>query len=182
MRSKDIILNYFKKHGLRYLAGVIFVVASTVLATALPRLLGNAIDIIDDAKSQQALSESLPRVLILMVCCAAGTFIAKFIWRYLIFGFTRSIELYLRHALFSHLQKLSADYYVKNNTGDLITKSIVDAQAVRMMLGNGLTGIVDVLTINAVTIGYMITTTKLGLTLIAVYRSVLLYLLIKLRS
>lgn len=183
MRSKDIILNYFKKHGLRYLAGVIFVVASTVLATALPRLLGNAIDIIDDAKSQQALSESLPRVLILMVCCAAGTFIAKFIWRYLIFGFTRSIELYLRHALFSHLQKLSADYYVKNNTGDLITKSIVDAQAVRMMLGNGLTGIVDVLTINAVTIGYMITTTKLGLTLIAVIPlPFLLYLLIKLRK
>ena len=168
---------------MRYPLGVVFVVVSTVFSTSLPKPLGRAVDIIDGALFREELFSKLNPVLLLMAGCALGAFISRFIWRYLIHGFTRSVELHIRHNLFTHLQQLSADFYVKNNTGDLITKGIVDAQTVRMMLGMGLIGIIDVITINAITIEKMISSTKLSLAMIAVIPlPFLLYILVKLRK
>jgi ATP-binding cassette subfamily B multidrug efflux pump len=185
MRCKQIVLNYFKRHGFRYALGVAFVVTSTVLTAILPNLVGQTVDAIKNASNAGDLSQlSLVRQLALkMVLCAFGSFIARFIWRYLIHGFTRSVELNLRQTLFTHLQKLSADFYVKNNTGDLITRSILDTQVIRMMLGMGLVGIIDVTTIIAVTIPYMISTANLKLTMMAVIPlPFLLFALVKLRT
>ncbi len=183
MRCKDIIISYFKKHGARYFIGLVFVVVSTVLNTIIPQLIGKAIDLVDGASS---VSESMPGVLhmmFLLTMCVLGAFVTRFVWRLLIFGFTRSIELHVRHVLFTHLQALSPEYYVKNNTGDLITKSIIDTMSIRMMLGMGIIGIVDILTINSVTIGYMISTTRLSLTLIAIIPlPILLYTLVRIRT
>ena len=82
-----------------------------------------------------------------------------------------------------HLQKLPPEYYVKNNTGDLITKCIQDTTTIRQMLGMGLVGLIDVLTTNVVTILYMVKTTDVRLTLLAVIPiPFLLFALIKLRS
>ncbi|MBR4940530.1 MAG: ABC transporter ATP-binding protein, partial [Clostridia bacterium] len=89
----------------------------------------------------------------------------------------------IRNDLFEHLQKLSPEYYVKNNTGDLITKCIQDTTTIRQMLGMGLVGLIDVLTTNVVTIIYMIKTTDVRLTLLAILPIPFLLLgLMKLRS
>lgn len=185
MRCKDIILEYFRKNWVRYVFGVIFVVLATVCNALLPQLLGQAIDLLKAAKDplQSATLADVRNLCLLMCACAVAAFITRNIWRYLIFGFTRSIELHLRHRLFSHLQALSPDFYVKNNTGDLITRAIIDSQSVRNMFGMGLIGIVDVLTVNLVTLGYMISTTSVKLTLIAVIPlPFLLFALVKLRT
>lgn len=185
MRCKDIILEYFRKNWVRYIFGVIFVVLATVCNALLPQLLGQAIDLLKAAKDplQSATLADVRNLCLLMCGCALAAFITRNIWRYLIFGFTRSIELHLRHRLFSHLQALSPDFYVKNNTGDLITRAIIDSQSVRNMFGMGLIGIVDVLTVNLVTLGYMISTTSVKLTLIAVIPlPLLLFALVKLRT
>lgn len=185
MRCKNIILEYFRKNWVRYAFGVLFVVLATVCNALLPQLLGQAIDLLKAAKDplQSATLADVRNLCLLMCGCAVAAFITRNIWRYLIFGFTRSIELHLRHRLFSHLQALSPDFYVKNNTGDLITRAIIDSQSVRNMFGMGLIGIVDVLTVNLVTLGYMISTTSVKLTLIAVIPlPFLLLALVKLRT
>ncbi|MBQ1955706.1 MAG: ABC transporter ATP-binding protein, partial [Clostridia bacterium] len=98
-------------------------------------------------------------------------------------GFTRAVEMNIRNDLFEHLQKLPPEYYVKNNTGDLITKCIQDTTTIRQMLGMGLVGLIDVLTTNVVTIIYMIKTTDVRLTLLAVIPiPFLLFALVKLRG
>ena len=122
------------------------IVVSTVLNVKLPRLLGDAIDIIEN-KTGGELSFVLDNVSIVirtMIVFAVFSFVTKFIWRYLILAFNRSVELHIRHSIFTRLQQLSPEYYVKNNTGDLITRSIVDVQAIRMMIGIGIVGIIDV--------------------------------------
>lgn len=185
MRCKDIILSYFKKHGFRYAVGIVLVIVATVFNAVLPQLLGKAIDLVKAAREpgQSALLTEVRNVCLAMCGCAVGAFITRNIWRYLIMGFTRSIELHLRHALFTHLQELSSEFYVKNNTGDIITRAIIDTQAIRQMFGIGLIGIVDVLTINLVTLGYMVSTTSIQLTLIAVIPlPFLLFALVKLRT
>ena len=185
MRCKDIILDYFKKHWLRYAFGVVFVILATIFNAILPQLLGKTIDLVKAARdpAQSATLRDVRNICLLMCACAVAAFLTRNIWRYLIMGFTRSIELHLRHALFSHLQVLSPEFYVKNNTGDIITRAIIDSQAIRMMFGMGLIGIVDVLTINVVTLGYMVSTTSLKLTAIAVIPlPFLLFALVKLRT
>ena len=185
MRCKDIILDYFKKHWLRYAFGVVFVILATIFNAILPQLLGKTIDLVKAARdpAQSATLRDVRNICLLMCACAVAAFLTRNIWRYLIMGFTRSIELHLRHALFSHLQVLSPEFYVKNNTGDIITRAIIDSQAIRMMFGMGLIGIVDVLTINVVTLGYMVSTTSLKLTAIAVIpMPFLLFALVKLRT
>ena len=184
MRCKDIILNYFKKHWPRYALGIILVVVATVFNTMIPRLLGEAIDQLKAVMdpSQSATLADVRDSCLLMALCTIGAFLTRNIWRYLILGFTRSIELELRDHTFKHLQVLSSDFYVKNNTGDLITRSIVDTQAIRMMFGMGLIGIVDTLTTNVVTLGYMISTTSIKLTALAVIPiPILIFTLYKLR-
>ena len=185
MRCKDIILDYFKKHWLRYAFGVVFVILATIFNAILPQLLGKTIDLVKAARdpAQSATLRDVRNICLLMCACAVAAFLTRNIWRYLIMGFTRSIELHLRHALFSHLQVLSPEFYVKNNTGDIITRAIIDSQAIRMMFGMGLIGIVDVLTINVVTLGYMVSTTSLKLTAIAVIPlPFLLFALVKLHT
>ena len=58
--------------------------------------------------------------------------------RVILIGISRDIEYDLRNDLFSHLTTLSADFYTKFRTGDIMARSTNDLNAVRMMLGPGL--------------------------------------------
>jgi ATP-binding cassette, subfamily B, multidrug efflux pump len=58
--------------------------------------------------------------------------------RVILIGISRDIEYDLRNDLFSHLTTLSADFYTRFRTGDIMARSTNDLNAVRMMLGPGL--------------------------------------------
>ncbi|MDD6262180.1 MAG: ABC transporter ATP-binding protein [Clostridiales bacterium] len=177
---KAKLFGYFRRYWFRYTVGVFFVILATVMNSTIPDLLGKAIDVME--KEGGVLSD-LFRYVGLMAGCAVLAFTSRFIWRQLIMGFTRAVELNIRNDLFTHLQSLSPEYYVKNNTGDLITKCIQDTTTIRQMLGMGLVGFIDVLTTNLVTIIYMIKTADVRLTLLAIIPlPFLLLALIKLRS
>ncbi len=177
---REKLLGYFKKSWFRYTLGIVFVILATVLNSTIPDLLGKAVDVFNSENGQLA---DLMRYVYLIAGCAVLAFAARFIWRQLIMGFTRTVEMNIRNDLFTHLQTLSPEYYVKNNTGDLITKCIQDTTTIRQMLGMGLVGLIDVLTTNVVTLFYMVKTTDIRLTLIAVIPlPFLLLALIKLRA
>ena len=132
LHSSLIVWKYFKKHWPRYVIGIAIVFVSTYLNTMIPKQLGFAVDALN---SSNIIITDVKRIALLLAVISVAAFLSRFIWRYLILGFCRHIEFYLRENLFAHLQKLSIDYYVKNNTGDIITRAIVDVQAVRMLLG-----------------------------------------------
>lgn len=140
MQSSKIILQYFKKHWFRYVSGLFVVFISTYLNTVIPRKMGFAIDALNSPEMNLDEVKSIALILALIAIVA---FLSRFLWRYLIMGFCRHIEFHLREKLFSHLQKLSPDYYVRSNTGDIITKLIVDVQAIRAMIGFGTVSIID---------------------------------------
>ncbi|MBQ8897505.1 MAG: ABC transporter ATP-binding protein [Clostridia bacterium] len=177
---KRKLLGYFGKYWPRYTVGIVFVIVTTILNSTIPDLLGKAIDVAESENGQLA---EMMRYVWLMAGCAIVAFACRLTWRQLIMGFTRAVEMNIRNDLFEHLQKLPPEYYVKNNTGDLITKCIQDTTTIRQMLGMGLVGLIDVLTTNVVTILYMVKTTDVRLTLLAVIPiPFLLFALIKLRS
>jgi len=61
----------------------------------------------------------------------------QFWMRVIIIGISRDIEYDLRNDLFAHLVGLSADFYGRNRTGDIMARATNDLNAVRMMLGPG---------------------------------------------
>ncbi len=165
MNSKTIIRGVFKKNWLSYLFGIILAGGTSYLSAQIPGLLGNAVNALSDGNND---FNAVKTAAMLMIAAASGAFAARFIWRFLIIGTTRKIELDLRMGLFSHLQRQSGDFFVKYNTGDIITRSISDINAVRIMFGVGLVGIINTAITTLVSISYMIDTVDWKLTLAAV--------------
>lgn len=108
------------------------------------------------------------QIALVMGVIALISFASRFIWRYLIFGFCRKIEFYLREVIFRHLQELSLDFYIKNNTGDIITRSIVDVQAVRMMFGFATVAMIDAVITTVMSVVNMSSSTGPALTLLVI--------------
>lgn len=63
---------------------------------------------------------------------------ARFASRYMMGRSSRYIEFEVRNDFFAHVLTLEPAYYVRANTGDLISRAINDLNAVRMMLGRTL--------------------------------------------
>ena len=69
--------------------------------------------------------------------------IIRFAQRKTIQSVARKTEYYLRSDFFSHLQKLSASYYSRVQTGDLMARATSDMNAVRMMLSTSISFTLD---------------------------------------
>lgn len=130
--GKNIILKFIKDHKLSYLIGIIFMLLNSYVQTLFPKLLGQTIDIMK-VSGFSFYKVKLQIVYIMLV--AILTFIFTYIWRNLIIGNARNLECHLRDQLYTHLQKLSPQFYNSRKTGDLIAYAINDISAVRMTFG-----------------------------------------------
>jgi len=64
--------------------------------------------------------------------------IFSFTSRWVLIGVSRDIEYDLRNNLLARLVKLEPEFYVRNRTGDLMSRATNDLSAVRMVLGPGI--------------------------------------------
>lgn len=128
----NTIRDFIRKNKLSYIIGILFILLSSYIQALFPKVLGQIIDIL----KVEHFNSKLARMKILLILfIAIGTFLSTYIWRNLVIGNGRILECYLREILFSHLQKLSPEFYSKRKTGDLIAYSINDVSAVRMTFG-----------------------------------------------
>ncbi|MFH1609274.1 MAG: ABC transporter ATP-binding protein [Candidatus Bipolaricaulota bacterium] len=81
--------------------------------------------------------ENLVRYGLYLVGIAVVVFGFRFVWRILLFGAGRLIELDMRNRLYAHLLKLSPAYYVEHPTGDLMAHATNDLEAVRRSCSMG---------------------------------------------
>ncbi len=58
--------------------------------------------------------------------------------RWILIGISREIEYDLRNDLLARLLRLEPEFYVRNRTGDLMSRATNDLNAVRMVLGPGI--------------------------------------------
>ncbi|HVB57326.1 MAG TPA: ABC transporter ATP-binding protein [Candidatus Acidoferrales bacterium] len=64
--------------------------------------------------------------------------VLSFWTRWILIGISREIEFDLRNDLMAKLVKLDPEFYVRNRTGDLMSRTTNDLNAVRMVLGPGI--------------------------------------------
>ena len=94
----------------------------------------------------------------LLVGISAVKGIFQYWMRVILIGISRDIEYELRNDLFSHLVRLSSDFYSKYRTGDIMARSTNDLNAVRMMLGPGIMYWTETIFLSLFTIAVMLST------------------------
>src|SRR5580693_7369648 len=75
--------------------------------------------------------------LILVVCIGLKG-ILSFITRWVLIGISRDIEFDIRSDLLNKLLVMEPEFYVRNRTGELMSRATNDLNAVRMVLGPGI--------------------------------------------
>ncbi len=132
------IFRYLWKYRLRLLLGVLalFVVDGGQLV--IPLIIRRAVD-----ELAAGIGAGLWRYALYIVGLAALVLVLRFFWRLLIFGSSRRIEQDLRERLYQHLLTLSAGFFNRTKTGDLMAHATNDIDAVRMASGVGVLALAD---------------------------------------
>jgi ATP-binding cassette, subfamily B, multidrug efflux pump len=73
-----------------------------------------------------------------LVVCIAVKGVLSFISRWVLIGISRDIEFDIRNDILDRLLLLEPEFYVRNRTGDLMSRAVNDLNAVRMVLGPGI--------------------------------------------
>ena len=149
---------YVSRHKGGVLLGLVTQTGMGITGTLLPLLLGAITDCIKGAATPLAQLGRLtqislgfllpyyhakdPRTLavfasaLVVVCAFQGFF--SYCTRQILIGLSRDIEYDLRNDLLVKLVQMEPEFYVRNRTGELMSRATNDLNAVRMVLGPGI--------------------------------------------
>jgi len=164
MEVKKILTNFIKERILSYIAGILLLIAASIISLRIPKILGKVTDMLN--KGQGTVKEIRLQLLLMIVFAILG-FVLRFCWRYFLVGNCRHVESYLRRKLFAHLQSLPVNFYNNHRTGDLVAYAINDINAIRRVFGFGFVALIEGVLINTVSVYYMARTIEPVLTLMA---------------
>lgn len=139
MRELRSLLPYLKPYRRAFLVGLALVVISNFFATLGPRFLQQGIDALRNGGGFHQVKIAV--VLLLLVALASG--VARYGMRELLNSGSRRVETDLRDELYAHLQRMSAEFYDRYPTGDVMARTTNDLLAVRMVAGPALMYLVD---------------------------------------
>ena len=146
-----MLKDFFRKHGWRYIPGIILLIICAYVQTLSPLALGEAVELVEEG----APFREFIRVAVMVFVIALGVFITRFGWRWFVVRTSREMEVYLRDRLYTHLMFLPVDFYGRNRSGDLMAYAINDVNAVRMMFGMVVAQVVNALSSVMFSIGQM---------------------------
>ncbi len=153
LKNFSPLKSHFVQNRWSLIGGLISLLIVDFLQLLIPLVIKDAIDLF-------TLNAGTPLVLLkqsgLILAIALGIVLLRYIWRVLIFGHSRKVEVYLRNRVYKHLQKLSPSFYQRMRTGDLMARSINDINAVRMATGMGLVALIDGIVLGTAAIGFML--------------------------
>jgi ATP-binding cassette subfamily B multidrug efflux pump len=162
MKELRSLLPYLKPYRWTYLAGVLLVVVSNFFVTVGPRFLEQGID----ALRKRSGFHEVQTAIAMMLAVALLGGVARYGMRELLNSGSRRVETDLRDHLFVHLQRMSAEFYDRYSTGDVMARATNDLLAVRMVAGPALMYLVDTI-IRALLIAPAMATISPHLTLLA---------------
>ena len=123
---------------------VVAIIASTIINLLPPYLYSLAIDrYIDqlDTRGLYILGVGFVAVYLLI-------FVTQFVQQYLINWLGSRLELNMRMDMFKHLQRLSLDYYARNEVGSIVSRGTNDVDKITELITSGVANVIaDLLTL-----------------------------------
>jgi ATP-binding cassette subfamily B multidrug efflux pump len=152
------LLPYIARSKGQVAVGMVTLAAMGIVGTLQPLAFGVIMDCLSgNAQPLGRLSQASPRLVHLLIpayapssvrtliiyCVAALVIVAlkgvfSFWTRWILIGLSRDIEFDLRNDLLDRLLMMEPEFYVRNRTGELMSRATNDLNAVRMVLGPGI--------------------------------------------
>ena len=153
MKSIALIKPYFAENRLKIVIGLLSLIIVDLLQLFIPRIIKWTVDGL--TQLQIDLGQLLVYALYMaLVAVLIGAF--RYVWRWCLLGTSRRVEEGLRNRLFAHVQTLSASYFDRTSTGDLMAHATNDIQQIRMATGMGMVALNDAIVLGAAAIGFML--------------------------
>src|SRR3954463_11961183 len=156
------LLPYLRPYLRGYALGLLLVIVSNFFTTLGPKFIEQGIDALRTGTGFHAVQVAVG--LLLAVALAGG--LGRYGMRQLLNSGSRRVETDLRDHLYRHLQRMSAEFYDRYPTGDVMARTTNDLLAVRMVAGPALMYLVDT-TIRALLIAPAMVAINPRLTLLA---------------
>jgi ATP-binding cassette, subfamily B, multidrug efflux pump len=125
---------YYRPYRTIVLLGLLFVVMANAFKVLSPWVMRMSIDQIESDIS----AVNLWYLAGLIISVAIGSGFFTFLMRKFVISVSRHIEYDMRQKLFEHLLFLDPSFYDRSRIGDLMTRSTMDIEQVRMVLGPAL--------------------------------------------
>jgi len=152
MKSTYLIRPYIRSNRWFILIGIGCLITVDFLQLVIPRIIKAVVDQLTALSIDPA---GLLRYAAYIVAIALLIAVFRYVWRICLIGLSREVEEGLRNRLFSHLQTLSASYFNRAKTGDLMAHATNDIQHIRMATGMGLVALTDAVVLGITTILFM---------------------------
>lgn len=165
MTTLRFIFQYIKRHRLQYILGIITLFIVDIANVFIPKMTGN---ITDGLKAGNIDWAGITHYLLILFLLGLTLAVGRFLWRYFLFGASRSIEKELRNDMFAHLETMDVEFYNQNKTGDLMTRFTSDLNSIRMAIGMAVICVFDAVVMSAMVIVQMMHYVDVRLTLMAV--------------
>jgi ATP-binding cassette subfamily B multidrug efflux pump len=153
MKSITLIKPYFVENRFKIFFGLLSLIVVDMLQLFIPRIIKWTVDGLTQLQIEigQLLVYAIYMALIAVLI---GAF--RYAWRWCLLGTSRRVEEGLRNRLFAHIQTLSASYFDRTSTGDLMAHATNDIQQIRMATGMGMVALNDAIVLGAAAIGFML--------------------------
>ena len=160
-----VIINFIKKHPMRYLVSFILMIGSSIAAVYPARIIGQ---VVDKIVASELNAQWLWTQLVVLVGIILVAYITESIWTYFIFIGYYEIQKELRVKLLRNNLRKKIPFYAHFRTGDIITRSSEDVTTIGDMMGFGMFALMNSTLLGSVSIYMMVTTISLPLTIAAI--------------
>ena len=152
MKSLKLIKPYFIENRFIILLGIVCLAIVDFLQLLIPLVIKWAVD---DLTALRIETMNLLVYALYIVGIAIMIALFRYVWRRCLIGTSRRVEEGLRNSLFAHIQTLSAPYFDRVKTGELMAHATNDVQHIRMAAGMGTVALTDAIVLGTAAIGFM---------------------------
>ncbi|HLW40711.1 MAG TPA: ABC transporter ATP-binding protein [Brumimicrobium sp.] len=155
MKSLSYLNKYFLKYKWRLLLGVFFILGSNFFYVNMPLIVKDAVNQFESGFEADGWLKTALYLGGIYLLLSLGQGVFLFMTRQTIIMVSRFIEFDLKNEIYNQYQRLSYNFYKKNNTGDLMNRISEDVTLVRQYLGPGVMYSVNLVVLFALTLTFM---------------------------
>jgi ATP-binding cassette, subfamily B, multidrug efflux pump len=142
---------YISKYRRELLIGIVALIVTDSMTLTVPWLLKEFIDVLPEKPS----STLLLKYVFLLFMISLVLVVGRYGWRMYMFSPSRKIEFDILNRLFGHLLNLDRAWYLRQKTGDIMSRATNDLRAVREFFGLGVLILIDAVFIILTAVGMM---------------------------
>lgn len=144
LREFRFLLPFLRRYTRYYVAGAIFIVASVGLKVLIPKFIGGSIDLLRGMGEQvdaghavdlMEVTALLVKTALTIFAVAVATALTRTASRLCLLGVSRRAVHDVRNAVFDRLLCLSPSFYVRHQTGEIMSRCVNDMQNVQGLMG-----------------------------------------------